>query len=412
MEVEGMESARLLRFMILGVFVLFIGFGITSGIIQSTQQESELQQFRIQNETIKDVKCQNNSKIPENITKEIEIISREVSELNTIIELKRLELHKLYEKSNKTVKDIRLIKMITKDIFSLMSEKSTREDKLTQLVLIKIYTTKNKNGTLIVNKKSLPEIKNLSSKVSKAQSSMEMVGEELMQKRMQLGYLYEKGAEGENVWIEAKNLEQEIHKLENEHRVLRDQWLTLRAIEKLSSGPSILAWCWPGWLFCPSPTQPINEGWNHLYGFQQVRVWVGIYDGSDPRTSNKIDEYCTGYFTTDMNYYWQRALNIQPNAKSIQVKWFYLAIASADNKRHDIIWEKNKNYNREWSYPCYADYTTEWPGPGWYKISNYENHHACCDPGSDECDWCNTHCDGCFACDRDKAQHFVFKANC
>ena len=102
----------------------------------------------------------------------------------------------------------------------------------------------------------------------------------------------------------------------------------------------------------------------------------------------------------------------KPNLVSIQVKWFYLARAPYDDgKDHDIIWEKNKNAQWEWSYAGYADYTTTYKTNGWYGLGTpYQNLSKgilrCC-RYSGECRWCNDHCGGCFACDPSGHQHFV-----
>jgi len=107
---------------------------------------------------------------------------------------------------------------------------------------------------------------------------------------------------------------------------------------------------------------------------------------------------------------------------SIQIKYFFHATAQADGKKHDIIWEANVDQTGavNWTYACLSSDKCS-PPRGTYSLTNNENWLQSCPPnrgvdsGSD-CssapkyyNYCaNPNC-GCFACDQDRAQHFVTK---
>ena len=307
------------------------------------------------------------------------------------------------------------------EIEELEREYWYKKEVLFEMSVIRKYTELQSDGTLKIVRESLPEIDDF--EVGKALNTMEFVGEEKMRKESELcelifgknyenKYWNEMGKEYVEVPdLDTKKLEtiyREIENLEDEHWQYKKRHIELRTIQKIkediANGRTTLSGCYGFW--CDPPTTPLDDyGYYIFYNFQKVKVWVGMYDKSSPFDPNAdmIDEYCTTYFTTSMTYYWNLAKNRNPNTKSIQIKWFYLADVYDDGTRHNIIWEGNKNSSREW-YTYYGKYTTTNPKSGSYQVKRYLNHHACC--GWIKCHWCNTHCGGCFACDPSRAQYF------
>ena len=158
----------------------------------------------------------------------------------------------------------------------------------------------------------------------------------------------------------------------------------------------------------PLDPPPANT-WYYVYNWRKAdRVWVGCYSTSVPDTRYFLGEFCTSYYTTNFNYYWNLAKSgycgvSGSQVNSIQVKFFHAASISGYNWSHDMIWEINKNSTREWSRYGVRYKTTD-PPAGYYMFSDYNFVLYCCAPPRK---YCNTHCGGCFACDDDATQHFI-----
>jgi len=107
---------------------------------------------------------------------------------------------------------------------------------------------------------------------------------------------------------------------------------------------------------------------------------------------------------------------------SIQIKYFFyaLVLVGGQETRHDVIWEANVDrYGRvNWTYACLDRCT---PPAGTYELVNNENWLQSCTGGRtvhgpSDCpstpkyyNFCTNVSCGCFACDSDRAQHFVKK---
>ena len=343
---------------------------------------------------------------------DVEMLEKEIKEKKKLL----LELYK------KTKEGIywKEIEDLQSEIEELEREYWYKKEILFEISVIRKYTELQSDGTLKIVKESLPEIDDF--EVGKALNTMEFVGEEKMRKESELcelifgknyenKYWNEMGKEYVEVPdLDTKKLEtlyREIENLEDEHWQYKKRHIELRTIQKmnkdLNKGISILTIYCSETLCLPKIPHLKDNYWYSFGNFRKIRVWVGMYSTNSPHKNYKIDEYCTSYFTTSMNYYWNVAKNRNPNTKSIQIKWFYLADVYDDGTRHNIIWEGNKNSSREW-YTYYGKYTTTNPKSGSYQVKRYLNHHACC--GWIKCHWCNTHCGGCFACDPSRAQYF------
>jgi len=344
---------------------------------------------------------------------EVEILEKEIKE-------KKEMLLGLYKEAKEGIR-WKEIEDLQSEIEELEGEYWYKKEILFEIEVIRKYTELQNDGTLKIVREPFPEIENLDFKVAKALNTMEFVGKERMEKKSEL---YETlfGKDCENIdWnntgkvyvkipdLDINKIEKaywEIEDLDVKHWKYKKEYIELRTIQKIkediANGRTTLSGCYGFW--CDPKTTPLNDfGYYTFYNFQKINVWVGMYSSSSPNPSYYLGEYCTTYFTTSMTYYWNLAKNRNPNTKSIQIKWFYLADVQEDGTRHNIIWEGNKNSYREW-YTYYGKYTTTNPKSGRYQITRYLNHHACC--GWIKCHWCNTHCGGCFACDPSGAQYF------
>jgi len=344
---------------------------------------------------------------------DVEMLEKEIKEKKELL----LELYK------KTKEGIywKEIEDLQSEIEKLETEYWYKKEILFEISVIRKYTELQNDGTLKIVKESLPEVNDF--EVGNALTKMEFVGEEKMRKESELcelifGKNYENKYWNEmrKEYVEVPNLDtkkletlyREIENLEDEHWQYKKRHIELRTIQKmnkdLNEGISVLTiYCSED--MCPPKIPHLKDNYWYSFGnFRKIRVWVGMYDKSIPYDpdADMIDEYCTTYFTTSMNYYWNVAKNRNPNTKSIQIKWFYLA--DHGSTTYNVIWEGNKNSSREWY--TYGRYTTTDPQFGTYQIDCYENHHECCVYTWYHCDWCNTHCGGCFACDPSGSQNF------
>ena len=291
------------------------------------------------------------------------------------------------------------IEDLQSEIEKLETEYWYKKEILFEISVLRKYTELQEDGTLKIVKESLPEVNDF--EVDKALNTMEFVGEEKMRKESELKKLLLE--EKNSLLKKIETTQEKINKLDKKYWQLRKEYLRLYMIETLKKNKSLtlINHCYSGW--CLPPTTPLNEGPHTFRDFQPIKVWVGMYSTDTPSMYHMIDEYCTTYFTTNMSYYWNIAKNRNPSTKSIQIKWFYFAVHTTENQRHDLIWEGNKNSYREWY--TYAPYNNVYPNNGTYEISVYKNHHACC--YWSVCKWCNTHCGTCFGCDKTRAQYFV-----
>ena len=332
---------------------------------------------------------------------------QDVALLEKEIQEKREELYNLYEKGKNGEGTIDKIQKLRSEIEKLENEYWYKKEVLFEIEVIKKYTELQSDGTLKIVRESLPEIDNLDFEIAFNRNGSQFMGEKRIQKEAEIYDLLERAKKGEDVWNEIQRLESEISSIEEKEWKYRREYLRRRMLKAALETPTP-TWTWYCFDFqCDDKTTPLQRGSHYLSYWRPIKVWIGMYDGPNPNTSNFLGETCSTYFTTDMDYYWELAKEKKPNLVSIQVKWFYLARAPYDDgKDHDIIWEKNKNAQREWSYAGYADYTTTHKSNGYYGIGTpCANKMVCCYNGG--CHWCNDHCNGCFACDPSAHQHFV-----
>ena len=343
---------------------------------------------------------------------------QDVALLEKEIQNKREELLELYKKTKegilwKEIEDLRA------EIGKLEGEYWYKEEVLFEISVLMKYTELQLDGTLEIAKGSLPKVEDLD--VAKALNAFEMTGEEKMKKESELHELVFGRSYESRYWnemgeeyvktpeLDTNKLEKvyrEIENLEEKRRQYKKKHIGLRTIQKmkrdLSRGSSILTiYCSED--DCPLKIPHLKDYWWYSFGnFQKVRVWVGMYSTTVPNVNYMIGEYCTATFTTNMTYYWNRAKNKNSGTKSIEIKWFYLA--DHGSTTYNVIWQGRKNSSREWY--SYGRYTTTNPQFGTYQIDCFEDHHACCVYTWYNCDWCNTHCGGCFACDPSGSQNF------
>jgi len=330
---------------------------------------------------------------------DVEMLEKEIQE-------KKEELYNLYEKGKNGEETIDKIQKLRSEIEKLETEYWYKKEVLFEIEVIRKYTELQDDGTLKIVRESLPEIDNLDFEIAFSRNGSQFMGEKRIHKEAEIYDLLERAKKGEDVWNEIQRLESEISSIEEKEWEYRREYLESRMLKAALETPTP-TWTWYCFDFqCDDKTAPLQRGSHYLSYWRPIKVWIGMYDGSNPNTSNFLGETCSTYFTTSMSYYWNLAKNKNSNTISIQVKWFYLARATYDGRDHDIIWEKNKNANSSWPTPGYADYTTTHKSNGYYGIGTpCANKMVCCYNGG--CHWCNDHCNGCFACDSDACQHFV-----
>ena len=153
------------------------------------------------------------------------------------------------------------------------------------------------------------------------------------------------------------------------------------------------------------PPYSAPYGWTYFHNFMKCKVWIGCYSSDWPISSKMIGEWRTTIFTTDIGFYWKISKHWYPSLKSIEIKWIHRAWAYDPYRwSHNLIWEvdKSERYGIRWRT---ARYKTTNPSSGNYYVVNYYGLICCSPPRY----YCNKHCGSCFCCDKDKAQHFVYR---
>jgi len=331
---------------------------------------------------------------------DVEMLGKEIKE-------KKEELLKLYKKAKDGKEVLDEISSLRSEIEKLEREYWYKKEILFEIEVIQKYTELQDDGTLKIVRESLPEIENLDFEMAFSRNGSQFMGEKRIQKEAEIYDLLERAKKGEDVWNEIERLESEISSIEEKEREYRREYLESRIIKIASETPTPrFTWYCPSFM-CGNKDDPLPAGHHYLKNFSKVKVWIGMYDSPTPSENTFIGEYCTTYFTTNMEYYLREAVQRNPDTDSIQIKWFYLAYAPWDYRYHDIIWEGNKSTNPnigEWY--TYAEYLTTNPTNGLYELgAPCCNKMVCCYNGG--CHWCNDHCNSCFACDSDACQHFV-----
>jgi len=329
--------------------------------------------------------------------KEMENLKIEFENLNKILNSKKEQFYTLCKNN-----DVEKAKAAWKEIKDLTREYWDKKERYIELKIMMEYVGKGRNNEMVILKNTLPKIEDIDFKISAKMNAWELIGEQIvMQKYPKMNKAIETGDTDK-----IKETFNEIDFLEKDFWNHKEQWIRLEIIKSFSENESEVVLYSRG--LCANKLTPPPAGTYYLYYWRPIRIWVGMYDETSPfdPDADMIGEYCSTYFTTNMNYYWGRAKDLNSDTKSIQVKWFYLARATYDGRDHDIIWEKNKNATTSWPTPGYADYTTTHKNNGNYGIGDPYLHHACCYNGSGWY-WCNTHCGYCFACDADACQHFA-----
>jgi len=330
---------------------------------------------------------------------DVEMLEKEIKEKKKLL----LELYK------KTKEGIywKEIEDLQSEIEELEREYWYKKEILFEISVLRKYTELQEDGTLKIVRESLPEIENLDFEIAFSRNGSQFMGEKRIQKEMEIDDLLERAEKGENLWDEIIKIENEISSIEEKEWEYRREYLESRIIKIASETPTPrFTWYCPSFI-CGNKDDPLPAGHHYLKNFSKVKVWIGMYDSPTPSENTFIGEYCTTYFTTNMEFYLREAVERNPDTDSIQIKWFYLAYAPWDYRYHDIIWEGNKSTDPnigEWY--TYAEYLTTNPTNGLYELGDpCCNKMVCCYNGG--CHWCNDHCNSCFACDSDACQHFV-----
>ncbi len=341
-----------------------------------------------------------NDKYPENLSSQIAQLEEDIKTLDKEIALQRKELKDLY-KMAEDGKDVwNEIYTLRSEIDSLNKEKALKKDRLVILIVFQQFTKKGENGEILIVKEAMPPIEDI--EIARARESLGESCKDLTLKTQELEQMYTEAKKGENPWGRIRKIEEDIESAESTAWQIGDEYVRLQATKRLSEGANILNEC-----SAPSPFLP--NATHYFSSFVKTRVWVGMYSTTTPNINYLIDQFCTSTFNKDLTHYWNIAKIRKPSTNSIQVKFFYTATCQYDGKRHDLIWEGNKNASGYWW--TYAEYKTIDPIAGSYNIICYsiggvcQRYLSCC--GGPLYQWCNTHCGLCFACDVDATQHFV-----
>ncbi len=334
---------------------------------------------------------------------------------------KKEKLLELYKQTKEGIQ-WKEIENLQSEIEKLETEYWYKKEILFEISVLRKYTELQEDGTLKIVKESLPEVNDF--EVDKALNTMEFVGEEKMEIKLELY----KTLFGEDFKENMQNLEgyvvlpylntikleelyQEMIDLDDTRWNYEKKYIELIVSQKmkkvLSRGIKTIPEYCRVYSNCDPPDAPLTEGGEYEFlNLRKIRVWVGVYSTETPNMAYKIGDLCYTYFTTSMHWYYAKAKQKYVHCRSIQVKWFYLGEVSDNNwKTHNLIREGNKSSNPhigEWY--TYGRYTTTNPENGDYVVTVNANWLQCC--YNNGWHWCNTHCHGCFACDQSRAQNF------
>jgi len=274
---------------------------------------------------------------------------------------------------------------------NLMNTYIEKSAKLAQLETIYAHTEETKDGLAMVFSApltSIPTEKELAHKLNASDAAFQKVYamETKLLNAQDASYIQTKIQEYNDVVDEY--VEAHVSYLRDYYLVQMSSWEDGRLLTRS--------------FMCADRLPCLSQSIQHYFtNFAQVRVWVGNYSDSPPDEDDFIDEQCYTYFTMNYDYYWSRRVT---GTESIQIKFFYSAYKNTT--RHNAIWVVNKNAYGHTTPSGYAMYAITTPSNGYYYVSTFLRS-ACCEQTYNVWRWCNTHCQGCFACDPTGCQNFI-----
>jgi len=93
---------------------------------------------------------------------------------------------------------------------------------------------------------------------------------------------------------------------------------------------------------CNAPI--LKEGWHVFKDCIYQGYWCGIYSSLEPFF---LGEFCSYDYNSPEEIF-QKAKNLKPNLKSIQIKYFIEGICETDGLIHTIIYECNVSNEKTW----------------------------------------------------------------
>lgn len=237
-------------------------------------------------------------------------------------------------------------------------------------------------------------------------NTYEVISLQILEKEIEQEWLVEKGKKGVDVYEEFERLESEIENLGRIYLDSRFKYQNLRRDFLFFSGVEYPPEFWPG--ESREFDYPIENGVHFFSEFTSEKVWIGLYNTTEPGTDNYIGEFCEDTFETNLNYYWQKANEFDSSVQSIRIRWYYTA-SDSDGRRHNLIWEGRTN-RAGVNWYTFAEFNDAVLKEGNYGVVSIDVRHPpildICTSKS-ELKWCNIQCGECFACDSDKSQHYV-----
>ena len=175
-----------------------------------------------------------------------------------------------------------------------------------------VYSVIEDRNIMVIRLQSLPEIEDINYQI--AYYKHDLIGEQIvMQKEPEIRRLLEDAKKGNDVWDEIIELEKEIESMWKQTWECGEEYQRLKMIRIFSENPSTIITGWPCFQFmCDDFTAPLQYGSHYLTYWRPIRVWIGMYNGPDPNTSNFLGETCSTFFTADMSYYWGLAKGKSP----------------------------------------------------------------------------------------------------